>query len=122
MKPLRTLKGRKSWVFEHGYRLALIANPQRTFWICRHCYKHQKSEGKQMIEVTLSTTAAITHMAQNRVGHRLNRQGQLARAALPRGQTSLRLLNDSGVAVSQEVANQIGNSTYKAFDTLLLAG
>ena len=31
MKPLRTLKGRKSWVFEHGYRLALIANPQRTF-------------------------------------------------------------------------------------------
>jgi hypothetical protein len=28
MKPLRTLKSRKSWVFEHGYRLALIADPQ----------------------------------------------------------------------------------------------
>jgi hypothetical protein len=68
-----------------------------------------------MIEVTLSTTAAITHMAQNRVGHRLNRQGQLARAALPRGQTSLRLLNDSRVAVSQEVANQIGNFDVQGF-------
>jgi hypothetical protein len=31
MKPLRMLKGKKSWVFEHGYRLALIADPQRTF-------------------------------------------------------------------------------------------
>ncbi|RYN15529.1 hypothetical protein AA0113_g12768 [Alternaria arborescens] len=115
MKPLRTLKGRKSWVFEHGYRIALIADPQRTFWICRHCYKHQRFEGKQALEVTLSTTAAITHMAQNRVGHRLNRQGQLAKAALPRGQTSLRLLSDSGVAVSQEVANQIGNFDVQGF-------
>ena len=68
-----------------------------------------------MIEVTLSTTAAITHMAQNRVGHRLNRQGQLAKAALPRGQTSLRLLSDSGVVVSQEVANEIGNFDVQGF-------
>jgi hypothetical protein len=34
MKPLRTLKGRKSWVFAHGYRVALISEPSRTFWIC----------------------------------------------------------------------------------------
>jgi hypothetical protein len=54
-------------------------------------------------------------MAQNRVGHRLNRQGQLARAALPRGQTSLQLLSNSGVAVSQEVANQIGNFDVQGF-------
>jgi hypothetical protein len=72
MKPLRTLKGRKSWVFEHGYRLALIADPQRTFWICRHFYTHQRLEGKQALEVTLLTTSAITYIAQNRVGHRLN--------------------------------------------------
>ena len=65
--------------------------------------------------MTLLTTAAITHMAQNRVGHRLNRQGQLARAALPRGQTSLRLLNNSEVAVSQEVTIQIRNSDVRGF-------
>jgi hypothetical protein len=83
MKPLRTLKSRKSKVFEHGYRVAFIADPQRTFWICKHCYKHQRSEGQQALEVTLSITAATTHMAQNRVGHHLNHWGQLARAALP---------------------------------------
>jgi hypothetical protein len=115
MKPLRTLKGKKSWVFEHGYRVALISDPKKTFWICRYCYKSRKLEGKQALEVTLSTTTVITHMAQNRDGHRLNRQGQLASITLPRGQTSLRFLNDRGVVVSQKVANEIGNFDVQGF-------
>jgi hypothetical protein len=57
----------------------------------------------------------ITHMAQNRDGHRLNRQGQLASITLPRGQTSLRFLNDRGVVVSQKVANEIGNFDVQGF-------
>jgi hypothetical protein len=107
-KPLRTLKGKKSWVFQHGYRVAKLGNPTRTFWICRYCYRHQNRDGMRPIEVTTSTTAAISHMGQARAGHRLDRQGRLASTTLPRGQTSLRLLSNSRVAVSQDIANTLG--------------
>jgi hypothetical protein len=30
MKPLRTLKRKKSWVFKYGYRVALLRDPART--------------------------------------------------------------------------------------------
>ncbi|PZC88553.1 hypothetical protein A1F95_10865, partial [Pyrenophora tritici-repentis] len=115
MKPLRTLKGRKSWVFAHGYRVALISEPSRTFWICQHCYQHRRVDGRQALEVTRSTTSAISHMGQNRAGHRLNRQGQSTQAILPRGQITLRVLGESGAVVPQAIANAIGNFNVQAF-------
>ncbi|KAI2476676.1 hypothetical protein Ptr902_12023 [Pyrenophora tritici-repentis] len=115
MKPLRTLKGRKSWVFAHGYRVALISEPSRTFWICQHCYQHRRVDGRQALEVTRSTTSAISHMGQNRAGHRLNRQGQSTQAILPRGQMTLRVLGESGAVVLQAIANAIGNFNVQAF-------
>ncbi|KAF7572915.1 hypothetical protein PtrM4_078200 [Pyrenophora tritici-repentis] len=115
MKPLRTLKGRKSWVFAHGYRVALISEPSRTFWICQHCYQHRRVDGRQALEVTRSTTSAISHMGQNRAGHRLNRQGQSTQAILSHGQMTLRVLGESGAVVPQAIANAIGNFNVQAF-------
>jgi len=115
MEPLRTLKGRESWVFAHGYRVALISEPSRTFWICQHYYQHRRLDGRQALEVTRSTTSAITHIGQNRAGHRLNRQGQSTQAILPRGQITLQVLGESGAVVPQAIANAIGNSSVQAF-------
>jgi hypothetical protein len=63
MKPLRILKRKKSWVFKYGYRVALLRDPARTYWICKHCHQH-KVHSFKLLEVTKSTTAAITHLAQ----------------------------------------------------------
>ncbi|KAF2180466.1 hypothetical protein K469DRAFT_481119, partial [Zopfia rhizophila CBS 207.26] len=59
-KPLRTLKHKKSWIFRHGYRLALISNPARTFFICKYCHKHRILDliGEGKYDVTKSTAAA----------------------------------------------------------------
>jgi hypothetical protein len=63
IKPLRTLKRKKSWVFKYGYRVALLRDPARTYWICKHCHQHKVHSFKPL-KVTKSTTAAITHLAQ----------------------------------------------------------
>lgn len=38
MKPLRTQKRRMSWIYKHGYRVALRRQPDRIFFICRWCH------------------------------------------------------------------------------------
>jgi hypothetical protein len=60
-KPLRTSKRKKSWVFKYGYRVAMLRDPARTYWICKHCHQHRVYSFKPL-EVTKSTTAAITHI------------------------------------------------------------
>jgi hypothetical protein len=45
MKPESTLKGRKSWIYLHGYRVALIKDPSRTFFVCQYCHKRRSHTG-----------------------------------------------------------------------------
>jgi hypothetical protein len=106
-KPLRTLKRTKSWVFQHGYRVALLRNPQRTYFVCKYC--HQRKIPCTIPEVTRSTSNAINHLSQPLAGHRFDRKGQLTKPTLTHGQTTLRMIANAGVKVSQEVANEIGN-------------
>ena len=37
-KPVATQKQRKSWVYRYGYRVALIKDPDRLFFVCRYCH------------------------------------------------------------------------------------
>jgi hypothetical protein len=114
-KPLRTLKHKKSWVFQHGYRVALLKDLSRTFWVCRYCHQHNAIGSRHIIEVSKSTTAVLSHLGQARVGHRFNRSGQTAAVALPPGQTSLQFLTRQGTAFNQDVVNNIGNFNVQAF-------
>ncbi|KAI1522038.1 hypothetical protein PtrSN001A_011921, partial [Pyrenophora tritici-repentis] len=41
MKPLRTQKQKKSWVYNYGYRLTLRSNTNRIFWLCHICHKRK---------------------------------------------------------------------------------
>jgi hypothetical protein len=108
------LKCKKSWVFKYGYRVALLRDPARTYWICKHCHQHKVHSFKPL-EVTKSTTAAITHLAQVRAGHCLKRDGKPAKTVLPAGQKSLQSLIKSGFHIAQEVANELGNFDVQAF-------
>jgi len=41
MKPLRTQKSKKSPIYEHGYRVTLIKDLARIFFVCRYCDLHK---------------------------------------------------------------------------------
>ena len=38
IRPPRTYTQRKSWVYDYGYRVALLSNPERVFFVCRKCH------------------------------------------------------------------------------------
>lgn len=40
MKPLSSARARKSWVFKYGWRVALLKDPDRIFFVCFYCHKH----------------------------------------------------------------------------------
>ncbi|RYN15484.1 hypothetical protein AA0113_g12563 [Alternaria arborescens] len=113
MKPLRTLKRNKSWVYQYGYRVASLREPNRTYFVCKYC--HQRKIFCTYPEVTKSTSNAINHLAQKLPGHGYDRRGKLDPAALPQGQTTLKMMAASGVKVPQSVANELGNFDVQRF-------
>lgn len=113
MKPLRTLKRNKSWVYQYGYRVASLREPNRTYFVCKYC--HQRKIFCTYLEVTKSTSNAINHLAQKLPGHGYDRRGKLDPAALPQGQTTLKMMAASGVKVPQSVANELGNFDVQRF-------
>lgn len=116
MKPLRTQKHKKSWIYKHGYRVCLRSNPERIFFICRHCHQQKVIDagGQGKYEVTLSTSTAAAHLQSNRRGHNYTPSGQ-QRPHLPRGQRTLKGLTVNGIKIPQDVGNAIGNFNVQAF-------
>jgi hypothetical protein len=122
-KPLRTQKHKKSWVYNYGYRVALRTDMNRIFWICRACHQNKWIGNKYIYEMTASTSGAIKHLGIKKALHNRDNKGNLATPTRPaNGQTTLDFPGCTGVKVTQHVANAIGTSTYKAFDTLQLHG
>lgn len=117
MKPLRTQKHRKSWIYRHGYRVALRRAPDRLFFICRYCHQHKIIEtgGGGKYDVTDSTSTAARHLEQARRGHGYQRDGSRRKPRPGAGQTTLRSMIGDGVGVSQEVANAMGNFNVQGF-------
>jgi hypothetical protein len=116
-KPVATQKQRKSWVYRYGYRVALIKDPDRLFFVCRYCHQHKWIDAGQggIYETTLSTSTSARHLEQLRRGHSLAAPGK-AHSATKAGKGGLRaILKATTLKVSQSLANELGGFNCQAF-------
>jgi hypothetical protein len=84
--------------------------------VCKHCHTHKVIDagGGGLFDVTKATSAAATHLGQQRGGHALSKDGIKQRQQIG-GQLSLRQAMDAGVKVSQHAANAMGNFDIQRF-------
>ena len=77
MKPLTTQRRVKSWIFRHGYRVVERKDPSRVWFVYKYYYTHKVIDagGGGMFDVTRATTAAATHLSQQRRGYMLAKDG-----------------------------------------------
>jgi hypothetical protein len=117
MKPVANQKQPKSWIYRHGYRVALLKLPKRKFFVCKYCHQHKiiDAGGSGIFDVSKATTAASTHLGQPTKGLNLTKNGVQAPVQLPGGQKSLAQLFKSGVEVDQITANALGNFNVQQF-------
>jgi hypothetical protein len=40
-KPLTTSQRKPSWIYQHGYRVVLLANTDQMYFVCRYCHIHK---------------------------------------------------------------------------------
>lgn len=114
MKPAATTRHKRSWIFNHGYRLAAVGNYNKTYFVCKYCHQQRKLGG--IFQVTRSTSAAIAHLALPILHHRLNKNGLIVTVPqLSSGQTSLRFAVANGLPITQSVGNQLGNFNIQSF-------
>ena len=80
------------------------------WFVCKYCHTHKVIDagGGGMFDVTRATTAAATHLSQQRRGHMPAKDG-VKQQRQHAGQLSLRQAFEAGVEVSQHAANAIGN-------------
>jgi hypothetical protein len=71
MKPLATQRAKRSWVYYYGYRVALLKEPNRLFFVCRYCHQHKiiDAGGAGIYETMLSTSTTARHLSQKKRGH-----------------------------------------------------
>ncbi|KAI1522457.1 hypothetical protein PtrSN002B_012190 [Pyrenophora tritici-repentis] len=103
IKPLSSQKSRKSWIYCYGYRVALLKDPSKLYFVCRYCYEHKYTDtGVGIYETTLSTSSAQRHLELPKRGH-----GHSKSAVAAKPTWLQRLLKDGNNSVSQKVANEI---------------
>ncbi|KAG9378481.1 hypothetical protein A1F94_011597 [Pyrenophora tritici-repentis] len=95
MKPLTTGRRVKSWIFQHGYRVVELYDQNRVWFVCKYCHIHKVID-----------TGGKTRPWLYKDGLKPRRTGQ---------QLSLRQTLETGVAVSQEAANAMGNFNIQQF-------
>jgi hypothetical protein len=116
-KPVATQKQRKSWIYRYSYRVALIKDPDRLFFVCRYCHQHKWIGAGQggIYKTTLLTTTSARHLEQVRRGHSLTAPGKTHNTTKA-GKGGLRaLLKSVSVKVSQGLANELGGFDCQAF-------
>lgn len=114
MKPLATQRGKKSWVYQHGYRVALHKDPSRIFFICRICHQRKiiDAGGPGVYETTQSTSTSARHLEQQKRGHNHQAPGK----AIYETKSWLRsVLKDGRVKVSQDVTNELAGFDIQKF-------
>jgi hypothetical protein len=71
-KPPTTLSNRASWIYDHGYRIALRSNVLKLTWICHYCYKHKFTTfGRGVHDVSQSPSSPARHLAEDKKGYGL---------------------------------------------------
>lgn len=112
-KPLTTSRRKPSWIYQHGYRVVLLTDPEQVFWVCRYCHIHKYIDaGRGGVFPAAATAQAARHLCELRPGHSHQLPGK-PRSVVNEG--SIRSLFKSGVPVSQEVANELGHFDIQRF-------
>lgn len=112
--PLATQRSKRSWVYRHGYRVALKRDPSRLFFVCRYCHQHKVIDAGHggIYETTRSTSTTQRHCEEKRRGHGHQAPGKPE--AIVRGD-SLRGLLTAGFSISQAAANKLSGFSTQAF-------
>ncbi|KAF7574516.1 Dimer-Tnp-hAT domain containing protein [Pyrenophora tritici-repentis] len=115
MKPLTTGRRVKSWIFQHGYRVVELYDQNRVWFVCKYCHIHKVIDtgGSGVFDVSKATSSAAAHLGLQKRGHGFTKDGLKPRRTGQ--QLSLRQTLETGVAVSQEAANAMGNFNIQQF-------
>lgn len=111
MKPLSSARARKSWVFKYGWRVALLKDPDRIFFVCFYCHKHKALGG--VYETTRAPSAAARHLEEKKRGHGYKAPSKAA--AVQSKSTLWRAINNNKIAVSQGLANELSGFSTQTF-------
>ncbi|KAA8620617.1 Dimer-Tnp-hAT domain-containing protein [Pyrenophora tritici-repentis] len=112
-KPPTSLSNRASWVYSHGYRIALRSNVAKVTWICHYCYKHKfTTVGRGIHNVSQSPSAPARHLGEDKKVHGLKPPSKRTTVA-PRKETLLERALQKGC--SQAVANELTNFNIQEF-------
>jgi hypothetical protein len=115
MKPVKAPTGKKSWIYQHGYRVVKRSNPKSVWFVCRYCHSH-KVFGGGLYDITRATSAAATHLRKAARGHGLSNDFDVKSSiAYGQGQLSLQQAIDGGVELSQEAVNVFGYFNVQQF-------
>jgi hypothetical protein len=110
--PATTLSPRASWIYAHGYRIALRSNISKITWICYYCYKHKFTlTGRGVHDTSQSLSAPARHLGEEKKGYNLLPPSK--RTMAPRKETTLDRVMGKGC--SQAAANELGGFNVQEF-------
>ena len=111
-KPPTTLSNRSSWVYNHGYRIALRSDLAKLSWVCHYCYRHKYTIlGRRVLDVSQSPSSAARHLKERKKGHHMQPPGKQSTA--PHAPTALDRAVSKGC--SQAVANDLAEFNTQQF-------
>ncbi|PWO19724.1 hypothetical protein PtrARCrB10_11772 [Pyrenophora tritici-repentis] len=105
VRPASSQSSRKSWIYRYGWRVALLRDPSKLFFVCRYCYDHKMTPMSGIYETTRSTTAAARHLEEQKRGHGQSPPSKTA--ASTKVSWLERMLKQNSGKVSQTAANEL---------------
>ncbi|KAA8613761.1 Dimer-Tnp-hAT multi-domain protein [Pyrenophora tritici-repentis] len=82
----------RSWIYCHGYRVALLKDPTRVFFICHWCFKHKLTDiGIRIYNTSAAVSSAARHLSEQKLGHRLVAPGKTLVASVYNALTTARV-------------------------------
>ena len=118
--PLSTYKYKKSWVYQHGYRVASRSDLARISWVCHICFRSKATDfGRGIFHTTSSISAAEHHLANEKVGHGIVAPGKTPKMRL---ESSVYSALQAGKPLAQAVANQLSGFNIQQFRLAAVGG
>jgi hypothetical protein len=115
MRPLASVRTKRSWVYRYGWWVALIKDPDRIFFVCCYCHEHKliKCGARGIYETTKAPSSAARYLKEKRRGHGYTAPNKPTIVS----QESVlgRVLKDGKICVSQAVANEFSGFNTQRF-------
>jgi hypothetical protein len=113
MKPVTTYQQRKSWVYRHGYRVALCKLPSGIYRVCHYCYQHKYTNiGRRIYYTSGACSAAARHLAENKPGYWIIAPNK---PLIVKKDNVFSALKKGKLPISQAVANKLGGFNIERF-------